>query len=53
MGRPGVATLQFVNSLVEANQYLKKVGQHAEPLANDALQHWIREATVQEMNGVY
>jgi hypothetical protein len=29
------------------------VGQHTEPLANDALQRWIREATIQEMNGIY
>jgi hypothetical protein len=45
--------LQSVNSLEESNQYLRKVGQHAEPLGSDALQRWILESGVQEMNGGY
>ena len=52
-GSARLPALQSVNSLEESNQYLRKVGHHAEPLGSDALQRWILESGVQEMNGGY
>ena len=46
-------TLQAVNSLEETNPYLRKMGQHAEPLGSDALKRWIQMSGFQEMNGGY
>jgi hypothetical protein len=37
----------------EANEALKKQGQHVEPLGSDALQRWIQENDIKEINGGY
>jgi hypothetical protein len=52
-GADRLPALQSVSSLEESNQYLRKVGQHAEPLGSDTLQRWVQESGVQEMNGGY